>query len=171
MAGNQSKNHRIPAGLLPNVASSQGPSQAPVGRSTSYVGTSRNASGGTLSRVRRFFYRSKECFQSSTISDSRELEVNAGQVQGEYLPEIQGSGDNAQPGRIPATIGGDIGAAFDGRELTSHIDGGTVDLTAFKDFNEVITTLPEIHPYFHMALGILTAASHISIVALESIES
>ncbi|KAI6158277.1 hypothetical protein BKA82DRAFT_2187176 [Pisolithus tinctorius] len=190
MARMQSKKHRRlldfwkPPGSAPS-----GLTTLPEGPALD-VETSSSASKGGLSRLKRFFHRKTQSHQTAAIEGAQTNTDGGPPEQIEQTPapgteDTQRPADQTQSAPASAAVGKDVDGAVKafhdinpispiGCGVISAVDDANTRFTEiqnfsdtylqpFKVFNEIVTTLSNVHPYAKIALGILSAASNLLI--------
>ncbi|KIN97223.1 hypothetical protein M404DRAFT_1006269, partial [Pisolithus tinctorius Marx 270] len=179
-----------PPGSAPSHLTPQGPSRAPPEDPTLDMETASSVPKGGLAKIKRFFHRKIQSHQT-TATERAHTNTDVGpQEQMEQSPapgteDTQRPADETQSPPASAAVGQDVEAAvkaFDdinpisriGCSVISVIDDANTQFTEienfsdtylkpFKVFNEIVTTLSNVHPYAKIALGILSAASNLLI--------
>ncbi|KIN97417.1 hypothetical protein M404DRAFT_1006058 [Pisolithus tinctorius Marx 270] len=164
---------------------SSGPAQAPSEGSVSTTETSSNGFRGTLARMRRLHQSNHSQLSSVTpavvgASTSGGTQEQQGQSQAVPSKDNQKATNRTELEPAPEKDINDAVRAFDNMDPMSRLGEGAGNIVtdaniAFTDiqnftatylqpfqvFNEVVTTLSNVHPYAQIALGILTAASQL----------
>ncbi|KIO01496.1 hypothetical protein M404DRAFT_726118 [Pisolithus tinctorius Marx 270] len=192
MARLQPKKRRLPyigkfSSSAPNVPPSQGQSEAPVGGIASNPGHSSHGFKGKLAAMKSRFIRCHRGPSSSSadpiVSEGAQEDPGPRQVAQDV--ETQGLSSNAGPDPDPALAGDDLGIAqqvFENIKQVPRAGEIAVNTVAkastavadlenlsstylqpLKIFNNVVTTIANVHPYAQIALSILTAASQLII--------
>ncbi|KIO10995.1 hypothetical protein M404DRAFT_20516 [Pisolithus tinctorius Marx 270] len=166
---------------------SQGQSEAAVGGTAANPGHSGHGFKGKLAAMKSRFIRSHRGPSSSTVdpiaSEGAQEDTEPRKVAQDV--DTQGLPSKAGPDPDPAVAGDDLGIAqqvFENIKPIPRAGEIVVDIVAqtntavadlenlssnylqpLKIFNNVVTTIANVHPYAQIALSILTAASQLII--------
>ncbi|KIN98191.1 hypothetical protein M404DRAFT_1005561 [Pisolithus tinctorius Marx 270] len=192
MARSQPRKRRLryigePPSSAPNVSSSQGQSQAPVGGVASSPGHSSHGFKGKLAAMKSRFIQSHRgpSISSANPIASEGAQENPGSRQVAKDVDTRGLLSKANLDPDPALVGDDVDVARQAFESIKPIpcigqmavetvaqastavavfqNLSSTHLQPLKIFNDVVTTIENVHPYAQIALGILRAASQLII--------
>ncbi|KIO01533.1 hypothetical protein M404DRAFT_726737, partial [Pisolithus tinctorius Marx 270] len=192
MARLQPKKRRLPyigksPSSAPNVPPSQGQSEAPVGGTAANPGHSSHGFKGKLAAMKSRFIRSHRGPSSSSADPVAPEEAQEDPELRQVAQDVdtQGLPSKAGPDPEPALAGDDLDVArqvFESMKPIPRAGEIAVNTVAqastavaelqnlsstylqpLKIFNNVVTTIANVHPYAQIALGILTAASQLLI--------